>query len=985
MHHTKLTTKSWILVLTIFSIIKIHAQLGFCSGNSGDPIFIEDFGTAPSSATQHNPLASGTTTYRFLGNPPMIFADGLYTVTNLNYQQWNWFNTGDHTPEDSNGMMLVVNADNPGEVFYSLPATGLCENTTYEFSAWVMNLTPRDSPDGPPGATLMPCNVSFEIWDSTDTVLLESGSTNDFFGGTEAGGPEWIQRGLVFQTQPGQTSVILKMVNNGNSGYGNDIAIDDIEFKTCGDSITVENSSSSNSVCSTAVPYSTTLTAVPDNTVFSTHFYQWQGSIDGSTWTDISGQTSNTLAVSGVNTTTYYRAKIAEDAANVNISTCNTVSDVFVVTVNPQETPTFTNVAPICSGDAIPALPTTSNNGISGSWSPALDNTTTTTYTFTPDADECATTGALIITVNPQETPTFTNVAPICSGDTLAALPTTSNNGITGAWSPALDNTTTTTYTFTPDAGQCAETGALIITVNPQETPTFTNVTPICSGDALAALPTTSNNGITGTWSPALDNTTTTTYTFTPDAGQCAETGALIITVNQPDVPIFSNIPPICLGDMIPPLPTTSANGISGSWSPALDNTTTTEYTFTPDAGQCATTRELTITINQPDTPIFSNPDPICRGGMLSPLPTTSNNGISGSWSPALDNTTTTEYTFTPSPSECATTQTLIITVNPLVTAMFTDVPPICSGEPLSPLPTTSNNGITGTWSPALDNTTTTEYTFTPDPGFCPDPVFLTIEVFPKPESNIENESFYVCIDDQGAFIEASLLDTGLSTPRYTFEWFWNNIPILGANQGSYSTREPGTYQVLVTDTTIFDPSILPCSQQFEVLVMPLSPPIVRATVTTDAFVDNQTIEVSVDGTGDYQYKLDDGEWTEDPIFRNVSFGEHEVFAIDTRGCIPSSTTVFVIGYPKFFTPNNDQFNNTWNIKAPTNYLVTAKINIFDRYGKLLKEFFPSRESWDGTYNGDLLPTGDYWFVLQYFEPRVSATKTFRSHFTLKR
>src|SRR5687768_1777998 len=205
----------------------------------------------------------------------------------------------------------------------------------------------------------------------------------------------------------------------------------------------------------------------------------------------------------------------------------------MTITVNPNVTPTFTQVAPICSGDALSALPTTSNNGITGTWAPALNNTATTTYTFTPDPGQCATTATMTITVNANVTPTFTQVAPICSGDALSALPTTSNNGITGTWAPALNNTATTTYTFTPAAGQCATTATMTITVNANVTPTFTQVAPICSGDALSALPTTSNNGITGTWSPTLNNTATTTYTFTPTAGQCATTASMTIVVNR--------------------------------------------------------------------------------------------------------------------------------------------------------------------------------------------------------------------------------------------------------------------------------------------------------------------------------------------------------------------------------------------------------------------------------------------------------------------
>ena len=95
---------------------------------------------------------------------------------------------------------------------------------------------------------------------------------------------------------------------------------------------------------------------------------------------------------------------------------------------------------------------------------------------------------------------------------------------LTGTWSPAMNNTATTTYTFTPTAGQCTTTPAtMTIVVNPIVA-TFTQVAPICSGAALADLPTTSDNGVTGTWSPVMNNTATTTYTFTPTIGQCTTT-----------------------------------------------------------------------------------------------------------------------------------------------------------------------------------------------------------------------------------------------------------------------------------------------------------------------------------------------------------------------------------------------------------------------------------------------------------------------------
>ena len=212
----------------------------------------------------------------------------------------------------------------------------------------------------------------------------------------------------------------------------------------------------------------------------------------------------------------------------------------FTVEVTPTITPTFTQVNTICNGDVLAALPTTSNNGVTGTWSPALNNTATTVYTFTPTVGLCATTQTMTITVTQPTVPAFTQVAPICSGDPLAALPTTSTNGVTGTWSPAINNTTTTVYTFTPTVGLCATTQTMTITITPNTTPTFTQVAAICDGDPLAALPLISTNGVTGTWSPAVDNTTTTVYTFTPTVGLCATTQTMTITVNPNDDPGFS-------------------------------------------------------------------------------------------------------------------------------------------------------------------------------------------------------------------------------------------------------------------------------------------------------------------------------------------------------------------------------------------------------------------------------------------------------------
>ncbi|MBL0356834.1 MAG: SprB repeat-containing protein [Chitinophagaceae bacterium] len=304
--------------------------------------------------------------------------------------------------------------------------------------------------------------------------------------------------------------------------------------------------------------------------------------------------TITATATGGTGLLTYSKDGISFQASNIflnlaagpytitvkDVRGCTNTIAITVTTIGATITPTFNPVAAICSGTALAALPTTSLNGITGTWAPALNNTTTTIYTFTPTAGLCATTTTLTITVNSNVTPAFNPVAAICSGTALAALPTTSLNGITGTWAPALNNTATTTYTFTPTAGLCATTTTLTITVNPNTTPTFNPVAAICSGTAFAALPTTSLNGITGTWAPALNNTTTTIYTFTPTAGLCATTTTLTITVNSNVTPAFNPVAAICSGAALAALPTTSLNGITGTWAPALNNTSNNNLHF---------------------------------------------------------------------------------------------------------------------------------------------------------------------------------------------------------------------------------------------------------------------------------------------------------------------------------------------------------------------------------------------------------------------
>ncbi len=347
-----------------------------------------------------------------------------------------------------------------------------------------------------------------------------------------------------------------------------------------------------------------------------------------------------------------------------NNSSCCTIAGEITIKIGKDVIPTFNQVSPICLGSTLSPLATTSLNGIKGTWYPALNNTATTTYTFTPLAGQCALPTTMTIVVNKPITPIFAPINSICFGGNLTALPTTSSNGIIGSWSPALNNTATTKYTFTPNAGQCATSATMTIVVNPLIIPTFTQIAPICSGGTLAPLPTTSLNGIKGTWTPAINNTTTTTYVFTPVSNQCAKTTSMTIKVGAPTVTVTASKMSICEGETVTLTPsgadnyilfpgTLSSNGTSFKVTP----TQTTTYTIIGSTTDCCkATTQITIEVKkcvvECPTPLFNSVS-LCYGDTSVSLPTTSLNGISGKWFPALNNTASGIYTFTPNNPKC--------------------------------------------------------------------------------------------------------------------------------------------------------------------------------------------------------------------------------------------------------------------------------------------------------------------------------------------
>ncbi|MEP0733455.1 MAG: T9SS type B sorting domain-containing protein, partial [Nonlabens ulvanivorans] len=197
-----------------------------------------------------------------------------------------------------------------------------------------------------------------------------------------------------------------------------------------------------------------------------------------------------------------------------------------------------------------------------------------------------------------------------------------------------------------------------------------------------------------------------------------------------------------------------------------------------------------------------------------------------------------------------------------------------------------------------------------------------------------------------------------------------------GEVSSSIDINEPGSYSVQVTSSQgcVFNP--------INFTVFASQTPAVEFITSTN-FGDPNTITVTVNGTGDYQYVLDNGVPQNSNVFVDVSRGYHEVRVIDLNGCAPSPPQqVLIIDYPRFFTPNNDGFNDTWYVDQ-INTFDSATFSIFDRYGKLLKSYDKDHNGWDGLYNGSPMPSSDYWFLLEIKDSR--GDMEIKGHFSLKR
>ena len=412
----------------------------------------------------------------------------------------------------------------------------------------------------------------------------------------------------------------------------------------------------------------------------------------------------------------------------------------------------------------------------------------------------------------------------------------------------------------------------------------------------------------------------------------------------------------------------------------------------------------------------------ICNGAALTPIEYTLGNGALGatlSGMPAGITSSyaagvvtisgssvvigTSNYTITTFGGCSTASLTGSLEIKPNVTIALTSAPStaiqtLCVNDPIIPIQYTVGNGATGaailsgsvpygliaqfnagvlTISGTPTEYSTFHFTTTTLGGCSTASLTATLYIHSLPEFRLPQEGT-ICVDASGVPNPGATytLDTQMDPLLYTFVWSDLNGVILGQNSSTFVATIPSTYSAQVTSIATG------CSASVSATVSPSLPPISAIATVSAEFTDQQLVMVYVEPQGFYEYQLDGGPFQSQNYFTNLTSGFHYIIVRNSCGEL-APLEVRIIDYPNFFTPNDDTYNDYWNISDLADQ-PDAQIYIYDRFGKLIKQIQPNGLGWDGTFNGKPLPSTDYWFKIEYKNEKGEPS-TFKSHFSMKR
>ncbi|WP_405569827.1 T9SS type B sorting domain-containing protein [Winogradskyella sp. Asnod2-B02-A] len=240
----------------------------------------------------------------------------------------------------------------------------------------------------------------------------------------------------------------------------------------------------------------------------------------------------------------------------------------------------------------------------------------------------------------------------------------------------------------------------------------------------------------------------------------------------------------------------------------------------------------------------------------------------------------------------------------------------------------------------------------------------LNLIVNELPQINLEDE-YFICN------LEPSI-SLNINSGFNSYNWFFEDGTLI-SDTNSAEIIEEGNYTLTVTQME----NGITCENSFEFTLIRSILPEIQEVIFGE--LGNNYIEIIASDNGYFEYSIDGINYQDSNYFSNIQGGMYTVFVRDKDGCGQDSEEVTVIDYPKFFTPNNDGYNDFWQIKGIVNF-PNSKTSIFDRYGKLLTTISSNEIGWNGLYNSKLMVSNDYWFRTD-----LGNGRTFSGHFSLKR
>lgn len=1022
-----LNRKAVLFIILFFLVLKIQAQL--CTGSLGDPVVKLDFGTG--TASHGTALGTSITSYNW--TTADFPNDGSYTIEKTTNTPGTWWTTTDHT---GGGYMMVVNASlSTTDYFYKNTVTDLCPDTTYEFAAWIMNLL-RSNDTSPPNITFTIESTSGTILGTYNTgdISLSSSAVWKQYGfffttpadistvvirmrNNKAGaapGNDIALDDITFRAcGPTVTSSVQNNTNTSlticqgdsqsytltgtvSSGYSNpayqwqvsndngttwsdisgansltysfvpNAAVGTYLYRMAvAQSVNISSASCrvvSNTISfkvneSTVVPTFTTVQPtcdVPTGTITITATANTTYSIDGTNY-QVSGVFSG-LAGGDYNVT----AKLSSGCASTPvIAHINSVA-------SSSATPSYSVIQPVICSNPLGTITITSSdyeysfdNGTNWSTNNVKSGLEAGDYLIkTRNSSGCETTAVSVAVLVPPgypPTPTVSIIQPDCLSSTGtitisdSATSYSFDNGATWINSNSKNNLIAGIYKVLIKNNL----GCVSLLPNEAEIKAYINMEPLPSATSPqafcvqqnASLQNISISGQNIKWYDALVNGNllsdatileNKTYYASQTVNICeSERIPIIINIQDTPAPTGDSNQNFCtsqkptIGNLI--VEGTNVvwydnivNGAILSASTSLVNGAT--YYASQTVNSCESVNRLAVSVSivAPSLPLNDVAANVCDE---------INDGTEvinlGDYNSQLVTCTSCVFNYY---------TTLAGAENQTLTDQITAV--------------SNYNLLAGT---------TTIYVRIDSSDKCFQVAELKLTLVNVPVISI-SDVVSLC---QNKDVE---VHAGVGFDSY----LWSN----GAISESIVITEAGSYSVTVTQNH----GNVVCTSTKDFQVKLSNSATIQNLAIQDWTDSENVIEVQLADTslGNYEYSIDGTSYQDSNIFSGLATGDYVVYVRDKNGCGIVNQEVFLLNYPKFFTPNQDGFNDTWGIKfSETEPTINTKI--FDRYGKFLKEL-NAYTTWDGTYNGKELPASDYWFVVTRANGKI-----YKGHFSMKR